>query len=134
MRIAEALRTNKTLEEMDLGYNGFGEEGREALINALSHNVWIRKLYVFSRVNHPRIKYLTQTRNKVMIPAAVRRASLCLIHARRNTATAGALACFPKEIVKLIAMEVWATRNDPKWLETLTESERTGELRDYCIK
>ena len=76
------------------------------------------------------IEYLTKTRNVILIPAAVRRASLCLIAARHSIADAGPLGIFPKEIVKMIAMEVWATRMDPIWIGTLSEFERTGKLSE----
>ena len=73
-------------------------------------------------------QYLTHTRNKDLIPAAVRRASLYLIAARRIIDDAGALSCFPKEIVKMIAMQLWATRKEPIWIQALSESEQRGEL------
>jgi hypothetical protein len=67
------------------------------------------------------IQYLTQTRNRVLIPAAARRASLYLIAARRATpiADAGNLAIFPKEIIRMIAMAVYATRKDPAWIKAV---------------
>ena len=76
---------------------------------------------------HATIRYLAETRNKTLIPAAARQASLFLVAARRKIADAGSLAIFPKEIVKMIAMEVWATRKDPIWIDALSESERTGK-------
>ena len=132
--IAESFKHNQTVEEMFLNGNQIGDEGAEALINALNYNVCI--IWPFFGANNiapelqATIKYLTRTRNKILIPAAVCRASLCLIAARSNISTAGALAFFPKEIVKMIAMEVWATRKEPIWIDALTESERTGELCD----
>ena len=65
--------------------------------------------------------------NQILIPAAVRRASLYLVAARRSVANAGAIGIFPKEIVKMIAIKVWETRKDPIWIEALLELERTGE-------
>ena len=115
--IANALKYNKTVWYLDLGNNLIGDQGVDSLINALSHNVCIIELYVNDDYIYPKteatIRYLTQTRNKTLIPAAVRRASLYLIAARRAIADAGILAIFPKEIVKMIAMKVWATRMDP---------------------
>jgi hypothetical protein len=88
-------------------------------------------LLVDNNNNAPKLRatimYLATTRNNILIPGVVRRASLFLIAARRNIADAGILAIFPKEIVKMIAMEVWATRKEPIWINSLTESERTGE-------
>ena len=133
--IAEALRSNETVELLDLESNPFGDEGAETLIEALNFNVWMEWLNVFDESITPKllvtIKYLTETRNRILIPAAVRRASLFLIAARRNITNAGNLAIFPKEIVRMIAMELYATRKEPIWLNTtLTESERTGKSGD----
>jgi hypothetical protein len=47
--------------------------------------------------------------------------ALYLIAARRVTpiADAGILSIFPKEIVKMIAMAVYATRKDPAWIKAV---------------
>ena len=124
--IAEALRSNETVELLDLESNLFGDEGAEALIDAFNENVFMERLHV-SHVA-PRIqaaiKYLTRTRNAILIPAAVRRASLYLIAIRRtaNYDGMGRIGIFPKEIVKMIAMEVFATRKDPIWIEAAENS------------
>jgi hypothetical protein len=100
-------------------------EGADSLIDALCHNVCITKLYVNGNNVAPEseatIKYLTETRNAVLIPAAALRASLYLIAARRATpiADAGDFEIFPKEIVKMIAMAVYATRKDPAWIKAV---------------
>jgi hypothetical protein len=130
--IAESLKHNQTVEEMSLFRNQIGDEGAEALIDALSYNVCMKWLDTGHEAPkfQATLQHLTKIRNKILIPAAVRRASLYLIAARRNIAEAGILAIFPKEIVRMIAMEVWATRNEPIWINALTESERTGESGD----
>ena len=130
--IAESLKHNQPVEVMSLFSNPIGDQGAEALIDALNYNVSMEALITsdIAPKLQATIKYLTQTRNKILIPAAVCRASLSLIAARRNIADAGILAIFPKEIVKMIAMEVWATRKDPIWINALTESERTGKKTD----
>jgi hypothetical protein len=132
--IAESLKHNQTVEEMYLFLNPIGGKGAEALIEALNLNVCMEFLTATDESVGPKLqatmKYLTETRNQILIPAAVRRASLSLIAARRSIADAGNLAMFPKEIVKMIAIEVWATRKEPIWINALTESERTGELCD----
>ena len=132
--IAESLKHNQTVEEMYLFDNQIGDEGAEALIDALRYNLYLHWIYVVNNDIAPKlqatIKYLTETRNKILIPAAVRRASLYLIAARRNTTSAGNLAIFPKEIVNMIAMAVWETRKEPIWINALSESERTGKLGD----
>ena len=122
--LADAIRINRTLQFLTLGLNGTTSEGNEALIAALNQNVCLTGLTV--NVSNARIRFLTETRNAILIPAAVRRASLCIISFRRHVANAGVLAIFPKEIVKLIAVEVWESRKDPKWLEALSEGERMG--------
>jgi hypothetical protein len=131
--IADALKHNKTLCYLNLVGNQIGDQGAEAFIDALSHNVCITKLFVFVGVNIgpdllATIEYLTETRNDVLIPAAARRASLYLIATRRATpiTDAGHFAIFPKEIVRLIAMAVWATRKDPKWIEAIP-TQRSGK-------
>ena len=130
--IAESLKHNQTVEYLDLFGNPIEDEGAEALIEALSYNVcmkWLDTGYVAPRLQAT-MKHLTETRNIILIPAAARRASLSLIAARRNIADAGVLATFPKEIVRMIAMKVYATRKEPIWINALSESERTGESGD----
>ena len=131
--IAEALKLNRSVESMNISGNRITFQGAEALTDAVRRNACITWLFWNRKISFeliPTVKYITETRNKILIPAAVRRASLCLIAARYNISTAGALACFPKEIVKMIAMEVWATRKEPIWINALPESERTGEAGD----
>ena len=130
--IAESLKHNQTVECLNLYGNRIGDEGAEALIEALNYNVCMTWLITYNIAPkfQKTIQYLTRTCNESLIPAAVCRASLSLITARRNITDAGNLAVFPKEIVKMIAMEVWATRKDPIWIDALTESERTGESGD----
>jgi hypothetical protein len=134
--IADALKCNKRLRILNLTYNQFGDQGADVLINALSHNVCLFGLYVNNNVpaeSMATIEYLTQTRNRVLIPAAVRRASLYLIAARRATpiADAGDFAIFPKEIVRLIAMAVWATRKDPEWIEAVSSDEHMESQKRF---
>ena len=128
--IADALKHSKKVWYLSLGGNQIGDEGGDAFIDALSHNVSITALYVNGNNIAPEsmatIEYLTQTRNHVLIPAAAaRRASLYLIAARCATpiADAGDFAIFPKEIVRLIAMAVYATRKDPKWIDAVSSDE-----------
>jgi hypothetical protein len=98
MTIADAMKQNKTVRFLDLGGNRLGEEGGRAFIQAFNYNVCIVWLNVPNNNIAPEsmatIKYLTETRNRILIPAAVRRASLYLIAARRTTpiANAGILA------------------------------------------
>ena len=129
--IAEALKHNETVELLELRSNPIGDEGGEALLDALAYNVCIGDIPLYNTnvvsESVAIIIYLTGTRNAILIPAVVRRASLFLIAARRTIAGAGHLSRFPKEIVKMIAMEVWASRKEPIWINALTESERTGK-------
>jgi hypothetical protein len=126
--IAASLKNNQTIEEMYLYANPIGVEGADALMEALNCNVCVEWFHVpIAPKFQETIIYLTKTRNTIFIPAAARRASLYLIAARRNINDSGILAIFPKEIVRMIAMEVYATQKEPIWLNALTESERTGE-------
>ena len=128
--IAESLKHNQKAVLLNLLWNDLeGSKGTGALVDSLNYNVCMECLLVdpfIAAELKATIKHFTKTRNKILIPAAVRRASLCLLAARRNIIDAGNLAIFPKEIVKMIAMEVWATRREPIWINALTELERTG--------
>ena len=132
--LSEGMKRNATVEILDIAFNFMGPEGAKAIITGLNQNVCITFVSLELTGIAPElitvIEYLTGTRNRILIPAAVRRVSLCLIAARRNIADSGNLAIFPKEIVKMIAIEVWATRKDPAWLNALSESERNGKLDD----
>ena len=61
------------------------------------------------------------SRNKTAVPDAVRRSALFLIGICRSTnfKGMGEFAILPKEVVRLIAMAVWATRRSPKWSYTI---------------
>ena len=121
--IADAVKHNNTVWYLGLDGNQIRDEGADELIDALTQNVCIIELCACYNEIAPEsmvaIKYLTETRNAILIPAAVCRASLYLIFARRVTADAGMFSIFPKEIVRMIAMAVWATRKDPKWIEAV---------------
>ena len=134
---ADAVKHNKMVRILDLTDNEIDGQGAEALVDALRHNVSITGLLVFGNNIAPEsiatIKYLSETRNTVLIPAAVLRASLYLIAARRATsiADAGDLAVFPKEIVRMIAVAVWATRKDPKWIEVVSSDEHMESQKRF---
>ena len=135
--IADAIKHNRSVEHLELSYNFIGE-GAESLVNAFEHNVCICELltegyHIIPPEAEVILVYLAETRNAILIPAAVRRTSLYLITGRRIAANAGALLIFPKEIVKMIAMQVWATRKEPVWINALSESERTGGLLEKQI-
>ena len=136
--IADAMKHNQTVEFLYFFVNQIGEEGVAAFIDALNYNVCTKKFMIDTNEIAPELKatleYLPRTRNKILIPAAVRRASLSLIAARRNIADAGNLAIFPKEIVKMIAMEVYATRKEPIWIEAVSGPEFVAQQRDYVEK
>ena len=133
--LAEALKHNETLQDLDLNSNLIDDEGAEALIHAIvNYNVCIKVLDVSGNYVDFKLQatldYLTETRNELLIPDAVRRASLYLIAARRSIADSGILSIFPKEIVKMIALEVWATRKDPKWIEAVSSPEHSSRQKE----
>ena len=73
------------------------------------------------------VRYLTRTRNRVLIPAAVRRASLCVVTARLSTNAGPSYFFFfcPKDVLRLIAnIQVLATWNDSLWIQTVEETVR----------
>jgi hypothetical protein len=123
--IADAFKHNKTVWFLDLYSNPIGQESEDVFIDALSRNACLTVFGLWGNNISPKsitkIEFLTKTRNAVLIPAAVRRASLYLIAARRTISDAGILAIFPKEIVKMISMAVWATRKDPEWIEAVSD-------------
>ena len=116
--IDDALKRNKTVWYLNLGGNQIGNQGAASLISALNHIICITELYINYNDIAPEsmatIQYLAETRNAILIPAAVRQACLYLISARRSIENAGDLSIFPKEIVRMIAMAVWATRKGPQ--------------------
>ena len=146
--LASLMEHGSHLEALFLQGNEIGEAGVKALANALKHNQSLQYLqiaYVFvSRraelfessfikalrnnvtlltlvgIKSPTIKSLL-FRNKELIPAAVRQAALFLIGIRRSTDFEGMgdVAVFPKDIVRLIAQTVYATRRDPIWIQAL---------------
>ena len=133
--IAEALKKNKNVVLLDLSDNNLRNRGGETIMNVLRHhNVLVIDLYLSGNYVTGELEdsvlFLTRTRNLVMVPAAARRATLCFIAARRSIADAGDLAVFPKEIVKMIAVEVWATRKDPKWIEAVARCEENCTERN----
>ena len=124
--IAEALKVNQSVEDLSLSDNLIEEDGADALIDAFRNNVCVKNFYFYGNKkvalkSMAALDYMTQTRNGVRIPATVRRVCLYLIAARLNIADAGHLAVFPKEIVKMIALEVWATRKHSDWIEAVSK-------------
>ena len=136
--LAEAIKLNKSVEHLNLEENNFRDDalaGGEALIDALKFNVCITYLDVFDNDISDEalaiISYLTRTRNEFLVPAAVRQAALCLVSARCSIGDSGILSVFPKEIVKMIAMNVWATRKDPVWIEAVSDPENMVRQQEY---
>ena len=129
---AYVLKNNQTLRLLDLRDNEINNDGARALIASLDCNVSLTSLLLSGNVpvNRVRpqslatIKYLTQVRNAKLIPDAARSAALYLVGICGSTDTEGmgALAVFPKEIVLMIAVEVWASRLDPKWIDAVNQA------------
>ena len=125
--IANALKSNNTLVALDLSNNSLlNNDSLLAIIDALKFNVRIQVIDLDVRYeshSHLTMIYdLTRKRNKYLIPRAVRRAALLLIGIRLSNdfEGMGAFAVCPKEIVKMISMEVWATRMDLNWIDAVT--------------
>ena len=119
MAVANALKRNQSLQYLAVFRNpGLGGEGIEsAFIDVFQNNVTLLSL---AGIRSPEIEALL-LRNKELIPTAVRRAALLLIGIRQSTEIEGMgdFAVFPKDIVRLIAQAVWATRRDPIWIRAL---------------
>ena len=123
---AEALKENRTLEiltlqlrDMERYRHIFGVDEQAAFIDALGHNVTLTQL-TLRRCSDATIDGLL-SRNKNLIPTAVRRAALFLIGICRSTNYEGMgdFAVFPTEIIRMLAQAVWATRRDPIWIQAL---------------
>jgi hypothetical protein len=152
--LATSFKYNRTLKSLFITKNNFSDTGRCSLIHGLEENVTIcnlpnRALLSYARrkqydtfgnmisIRDPQsmIRYLVETRNGILIPAAVRRASLYLIWSRKDISSAGQLAIFPKDIVKMISIELWETRKDPIWLMSSSDKERgEEEIEIICGK
>ena len=140
--IAAAFKSNTDVWYLSLAKNHIGPSGAEALIETLqSHNVRLSQVCLINNgvpyESIATVQHLTMTRNAVLVPIAVRRATLFLITIRRKTPPCigmGPFALLPKEIVKMIAFAVFATRRDPEWINAITddlarrEEYRAGEL------
>ena len=119
LALANALKFNRNLSTLKVFWNpGVNREGVEdAFIEALASNVTLLEL---RGINSSKIEALL-LRNKDQIPAAVRCAALLLIGIRRSIDIEGmgGFAIFPKDIVRLIAQTVYATRRDPIWIHAI---------------
>ena len=119
MALANAVKHNRNLQDLDLNFffGGDGEGIENAFVDVFQSNV---ALLMLGGIESSKIETLL-LRNKEQIPAAVRRAALLLIGIRRSTDFEGMgdFAVFPKDIVRLIAQTVWATRRDPVWIQAL---------------
>ena len=119
LALANALKFNRNLRSLTLEHNpGVNGEGvKDAYIEALASNVTLLEL---RGINSSMIDDLV-LRNNELIPKAVRRAALLLIGIRQSIDIEGMgdFAIFPKDIVRLIAQTVYATRRDPMWIQAL---------------
>ena len=118
--LANVLKQNQNLQHLSIsGSFGFGKANFEsAFIPVFQSNVTLLRLDGIE--SSSKIEALL-LRNKEQIPTAVRRAALLLIGVRQSTDFEGMgdFAVFPKDIVRLIAQTVYATRRDPLWIQAL---------------
>ena len=87
----DALKSNTSLTELDLGYNKIGDDGVKALANALKRNIELKE-----RV----CKCVVQ---------------LLCIRKFRSTED-NCLNWLDKNVVLLIAKTLWKTRTDDVWI------------------
>jgi Ran GTPase-activating protein (RanGAP) involved in mRNA processing and transport len=121
--LANSLKHNRSLESLDISENKFepNDDAMLAFQDVLAtSNVSLQELQINWNGNPEAIDILL-LRNKEQIPATVRRAALLLIGIRRSTnfEGMGVFGVCPKDVVRLIAMAVWATRKDPVWIQAL---------------
>ena len=131
--LAEALKCNNSVRWLALYSNEIGNEGAEALITVFATNVSLGFVKLggntIAEEKKEMIQYLSATRNEILIPnavrSAVRSAALFLIGIRRASKfeEMGDFAVIDKNIVRMIAMEVWATRRDPIWIDALPDED-----------
>ena len=127
--LAEALKCNNSVRWLALYSNEIGNEGAEALITVFATNVSLGFVKLGGNAiadeKKEMIQYLSATRNEILIPNAVRSAALFLIVIRRASDLEGMgyFAVIDKNIVRMIAMEVWATRRDPIWIDALPDED-----------
>ena len=119
MALANALNHNRNLQDLYLDFysGGDGEGIENAFVEALQSNVTLTHL---QGIESLKIEALL-IRNKELIPATVCRAALFLIGIRQSTDFEGMgdFAVFPKDVVRLIAQTVYATRRDPVWIQAV---------------
>lgn len=132
--ISQFLDGNDTVERVNLYDCWIGTAGGKAIAKALTHNETVEYLDLdtltdvsilrnnVSYETMAAIDYLVEVRNNELIPNAVRWAALYLIATRQssNYDDMGLFALLPKEIVKMIAVRVWATRKDSDWIEAVS--------------
>ena len=117
--LANALEKNQNLQMLNVlknpGVKGIG--AAEAFIDALQSNATLTHLQGIESLEIDTLLL----RNREEIPAVARRAALFLIVIRRSTDFEGMgnFAVLPKDVVKLLAQTVWATRRDPLWIHAL---------------
>ena len=122
MALAKALAHNQKLQRLDLFGNPGGKKKQveDAFIDTLQSNVTL--VAIKGLIKSSEIENLL-LRNKEQIPAVVRCAALLLIGIRQltNFEGMGDFGVFPKDIVRLIAQRVYATRRDPVWIQALKD-------------
>ena len=121
--LAKSLETNRSVRTLWLASNRLGEKCAIDFINAFRRNVVVTHLNLsdngMSADSLSQIELLVQ--RNLRIPKAVQSLIFFLIGVRQgsNRAGMGLLGEFPKEIIKMVAIEIWATRKDPKWIDAL---------------
>ena len=120
--IMDALKKNQRVHHLSLSFNQLTDLDAELILDLLDRNVTLTSIDLRSnRISQRLLKeiaYRSEKRNLDLVVDTVRRAALFLIGIRRSLPLSGAgrLALLPKEIIKLIAVDVWATRKDFEWI------------------
>ena len=133
--ICGALKHNQTLKSLALMDNDMGKAGLQVIVDLLGHNTAVTKLHLdpgncFAWDKMAKIKYLTQVRNKTLIPHFVRRSALWLIFARRSPSNLDPL---PDEIIQRIARHIWNSRKDVEWIQSVPQEDWSYE-HDWVVK
>ena len=137
LALARAVGGNRSLKRLRFGsfLKATDSSVDDAFVEMLAQNVCLTGLGLdyfregeipseFLTVNGLRYKPFLHRNER--ITDAVRHAALLLIGICRSATNfdgMGAFAVCPKDVVRLIAMQLWATRTDPIWIQALPEIE-----------
>lgn len=118
--LCESLKINKSLEEISLNNNKITSV--KPIIEMLKYNIVLKEISLINNSvdNFKEQVFIKLSRNK-KIQKIIIKVIIFLIgvrqYATKDPYGIGYFIWFPKEIVKMIAKEIWKTRGDTEWLK-----------------